>query len=207
MYLPEHFKEEDTEKLQKYIHTYSFGVLVIAHEAGIEANHLPFYLDTTTGSSGILQCHVSRNNPAWQMITNGGRVLAIFQGPNAYISPSWYPSKAETGRAVPTWNYLAVHAEGTATVIHDPAWLKDHVRYLTDQQEAGRDLPWAVDDAPDDFINRLIAGIVGIEIRIDKLIGKLKASQNQPASNRAGVKAGLAGEKNPDSKKMSDLIP
>lgn len=206
MYLPEHFKEEDTERLHQYIHAYSFGVLVIADEAGIEANHLPFHLDTKAGPFGTLECHVSRNNPAWQLIENNSRVLAIFQGPNAYISPSWYPSKVETGRVVPTWNYLAAHAEGTARVVHDPFWLKEHVRRLTDQHEAGRNSPWSVDDSPPDFIDRLIAGIVGIEIRIDKLIGKLKASQNQPETNRAGVKTGLAAEENPSAQAMSKYL-
>lgn len=206
MYLTSHFKEENTEKLHQYIRTLNFGVLVVADEAGIEANHLPFRLNAEAGPFGTLECHVSRNNPAWQCIADGGRVLVIFQGPNAYISPSWYPSKVDAGRVVPTWNYLAVHAAGPAQVIQDPVWLKEHVRRLTDQHEAGRESPWSLDDAPGDFIDRLAAGIVGIEIRIDQLIGKLKASQNQSEANRMGVKRGLAGEADFNAQAMSELI-
>lgn len=207
MYVPDHFKEEDTEKLHQYIRDYSFGLLVIADAEGIEANHVPFHLSSERDDSlGTLQCHLARNNPAWQRIENGEPVLAIFQGPDAYVSPSWYPSKAETGRAVPTWNYLAVHVEGRARVIQDPVWLKDHVCQLTAQHERGRAQPWAVDDAPADFTDRLVKAIVGIEITIESLTGKLKASQNQPERNRTGVKAGLKSESTPSANAMSRFI-
>ena len=136
----------------------------------------------------------------------GRRVLAVFQGPDAYISPSWYPTKAETGRVVPTWNYLAVHAEGSARVIQDSTWLKHHLRQLTDQHESGMDNPWSVDDAPADFTEQLVQAIVGIEIKIESLTGKLKASQNQPERNRAGVKAGLASTEETHVRAMSRFI-
>lgn len=207
MYVPNHFKENDTKKLHQYIRDYGFGLLVAADDEGIEANHVPFHLSVEAdGSLGTLQCHLARNNPVWQRIHNGASVLAIFQGPDAYVSPSWYPIKAETGRVVPTWNYLAVHAEGRARVIQDPVWLKEHVSQLTDQHEKGRATPWAVDDAPTDFTARLVQGIVGVEVKIEKLTGKLKASQNQPERNQAGVKEGLKGESGPSSVAMADFI-
>lgn len=192
MYRPQQFKEDDIGKLQQYIRDYGFGLLVVADEGGIEANHVPFYLSSEQGGAlGRLQCHLARSNPAWQRLRDGARVLAVFQGPNAYVSPSWYETKAETGRVVPTWNYLAVHAEGSARIIEDSAWLKHHLHRLTDQHESGMSKPWSVDDAPKDFIDGLVQAIVGVEIKIESLAGKLKASQNQPEKNRVGVKAGL----------------
>jgi transcriptional regulator len=192
MYVPQHFSQSDTTTLQHYIREYGFGLLVVADNNGIDANHVPFYLSCDpAGSLGKLHCHLARNNAVWQRLVNGGRVLAVFQGPDAYISPSWYPSKAEHGRAVPTWNYLAVHAEGKVRVIDDADWLKQHVQLLTNQHEASMSAPWAVDDAPQDYVDRMVQAIVGIEIIIEKLTGKLKASQNQPERNKAGVIAGL----------------
>ncbi|RUO29732.1 transcriptional regulator [Aliidiomarina sedimenti] len=191
MYVPRHFAEDDKARLHQYIRDYGFGVLIVADENGIEANHVPFYLSGNDASLGTLQCHVARNNPVWNRLLDGGRVLVVFQGPDAYISPSWYPTKAETGRVVPTWNYLAVHAEGKATVIEDPVWLQQHLHNLTDQHESKMSDPWSVTDAPSDYTQRLMQVIVGIEIKIEALTGKLKASQNLPERNRAGVKAGL----------------
>ncbi|WP_205624072.1 FMN-binding negative transcriptional regulator [Marinobacterium rhizophilum] len=180
MYVPNHFKEEDQEKLQQYIRDYGFGLLVIADDEGIEANHVPFHLSSGANNSlGYLHCHLARSNPVWQRIQDGARVLAVFQGPDAYVSPSWYPIKAETGRVVPTWNYLAIHAHGSAQIIRDPSWLKQHLHQLTGQHEMKRDTPWSVDDAPTDFTERLVQAIVGVEIKIETLTGKLKASQNQ----------------------------
>ena len=207
MYVPNHFKEEDVAKLQQYIRDYAFGMLVIADDEGIEVNHVPFYLSLAEdGSLGALQCHLARSNRVWQRIENSRFVLAVFQGPDAYVSPSLYPSKAETGRAVPTWNYLAVHAEGRAEVIQDAVWLKEHLCQLTNQHERERADPWAVDDAPADYTEGLMRGIVGVEIKIEKLTGKLKASQNQPERNQAGVKAGLQEDKAAHACAMSEFI-
>jgi len=207
MYVPSHFKEDDTGKLQQYIRDYGFGLLVVADDDGIEANHVPFYLSTEHGGTlGQLQCHLARNNSAWQRLQNGGRVLAIFQGPDAYISPSWYSTKAETGRVVPTWNYLAVHAEGSARVIEDSNWLKHHLHRLTHQHESGMHNPWSMDDAPRDFTEGLVKAIVGVEIDIETLTGKLKASQNQPERNRAGVKAGLEAGAEAHKLAMAEFI-
>jgi transcriptional regulator len=195
MYIPNHFRIEETEALQQCIRAHNFGLLILADDTGIEANHVPFHLVRGEGEAlGQLQCHLSRSNPAWQRLQHGARVLVVFQGPHAYVSPSWYPTKADTGRVVPTWNYLAVHAEGSARTVQEPAWLHQHLQNLTKQQEAAMPQPWAVDDAPPEYIERLMTGIVGIEITITALSGKLKASQNQPEQNRAGVKAALALE-------------
>ncbi|SDS84941.1 negative transcriptional regulator, PaiB family [Halopseudomonas xinjiangensis] len=203
MYVPSHFKQDNTETLLQYIRQHGFGLLIVADEQGIEANHVPFYLSESDGCMGVLQCHLARGNPVWQRLEQGAKVLVVFKGPHAYVSPSWYPSKAEHGRVVPTWNYLAVHVEGPVRLVEDAGWLGHHLRALSGQHESGRASPWSVDDAPRDYTNKLIRGIVGVEIRIDKLTGKLKASQNQPEANRAGVKAGLADD---GEHAMADLI-
>ena len=197
MYVPSQFQEDDLNALQQYIRDYGFGLLIVADDEGIEANHVPFYLNSDEdGGQGTLQCHLARGNPVWRRLQGGARVLAVFQGPDAYISPSLYATKAETGRVVPTWNYLAVHVEGRARVVDDAGWLTAHLHRLTDQQERVMRAPWSVDDASEDFTDRLIAAIVGVEIMIESLTGKVKASQNQPEKNRQSVKAGLeaAGE-------------
>jgi transcriptional regulator len=202
MYVPQHFSESDTNKLQQTIREIGLGLLIVADNAGIDANHVPFHLCCDPGSElGTLQCHVARSNPVWQRLLAGASARVVFQGPDAYVSPSWYPGKAENGRAVPTWNYLAVHAEGSVRVIEDAGWLKQHVRNLTDQHESGRLKPWSVDDAPTDYIERMIQAVVGLEISIQALTGKLKASQNQPERNKAGVIAGL-GAQHPMAKLM-----
>lgn len=207
MYVPSHFKEDDTGKLQQYIRDYGFGLLIVADDGGIEANHVPFYLSSGQGGTlGQLQCHLARSNPVWQRLHDGARVLAVFQGPDAYVSPSWYETKADTGRVVPTWNYLAVHAEGSARIIEDSTWLKHHLHRLTDQHEASMSNPWSVDDAPTDFTERLVKAIVGVEIKIEVLTGKLKASQNQPEKNRVGVKAGLEAEEGAHNRAMAKFI-
>lgn len=193
MLVPSHFREDNQEQLQQYIKEYSFGVLVVADSDGIDANHLPFHFSASNEYPlGILSCHVARVNPVWQRIENGASILVIFQGPDAYVSPSWYETKAETGQVVPTWNYVAVHANGTGSIFQGHAWLKEHLHQLTDLHESSRDNPWSVDDAPSEFTNRLVKAIVGIEIQIEALTGQVKASQNHPDRNRVGVKAGLA---------------
>lgn len=207
MYVPTHFKEEDHQVLQQYIREYSFGTLMISDTEGIEANHVPFYLAVNEDSSlGRLQCHLARANPAWQRIQDGAQVLAVFQGPNAYISPSLYGTKAETGLVVPTWNYLAVHVQGKTQVIQDPDWLKQHLRQLTYQHEVTMTEPWSVDDAPADFTDRLVKAVVGIEITIESLTGKLKTSQNQPQANRESVKSGLEKIVDSQAQKMAKFI-
>lgn len=207
MYVPKHFREEDQNRLLQYIDNYSFGMLVVADEAGIEVNHVPFHLIRGGEDAvGYLQCHLARANPIWRRVQGGARVLAVFQGPNAYISPSWYPTKAETGRVVPTWNYLAVHVQGAARIVEDSDWLARHVRDLTDRHEAGMDAPWSVDDAPAEFTERLLDAIVGVEITIETLTGKLKASQNQPERNREGVRRGLESSDGSQAQAMAPFL-
>ena len=212
MYVPKHFKVESTDTLQQFIRDYSYGMLIVADENDIDANRLPFYLSSekspeqTKSRLGVLQCHVARKNPVWQKLAAAPRVLVVFQGPDAYVSPSWYATKADTGRVVPTWNYLAIHAEGRAQVTEDPEWLRRHLQHLTDHNESTMPDPWSLDDAPSDYTLRLMQAIVGIEINIETLTGKLKASQNQPQGNRAGVKAALKNRESICPAGMSEFV-
>ena len=192
MLVPGHFREEKQDKLLQYFKDYSFGLLVIADGDGIDENHLPFHFSSIEEHPlGTLRCHVTRVNPVWQRIKNGASVLTIFKGPDAYVSPSWYEAKAETGQVVPTWNYLAVHAEGKGSILQERTWLTEHLHHLIDLHESNRENPWSVEDAPSEFTCRLVKAIVGIEVKIEKLTEQVKASQNHPERNRTGVKAGL----------------
>lgn len=191
MYIPTHFEEKRTEVLHELIVTQGFGTLVTLGSDGIAANHLPFELDPGDGSLGMLRAHVARANPVWRDHANAVEALAIFEGASAYVSPSWYPSKQEDGKVVPTYNYIAVHAYGPLRVIDDPAWLLGLVERLTARHEAAMPAPWQVADAPRDYIDKMLGAIVGIEIPVARLQGKWKVSQNRPAADRAGVAAGL----------------
>jgi len=190
MYAPPHFREDRITVLHDAMRRIAFATLVTQGSDGIEANHLPLLLDA---EAGILRGHVARANPVWQQLQPGAPVLGIFLGPDAYISPNWYPAKAQTGKAVPTWNYLTVHARGMITVRDDGDWLRAHVTALSDAHEAGRPEPWAVTDAPPAYIDSLLRAIVGIEIAITSLEGKWKLSQNR-AADVAGVSQALRQE-------------
>jgi transcriptional regulator len=194
MYLPKHFEETRVEVLHELIATHPFAALVALTADGLEANHIPFELDAEPAPFGTLRGHVARANPFWRELARGNEALVIFQGPHTYVSPSWYPSKKETGKVVPTWNYAVVHAYGTPRVIEDPVWLRGLVEKLTAHHEGGRRHPWRVTDAPMEFIDKQLGAIVGVEISIGRLIGKWKVSQNRPARDRAGVVAGLLDE-------------
>ena len=182
MYVPDHFREDRPDVLHDAVRRIGFATLVTQ---GLEANHLPMLL-----KDGVLRGHVARANPVWK--EGGGEALAIFLGPHAYVSPNWYPSKAETGKAVPTWNYLTVQARGSIAWIQDGDWLRAHVTALSDLHEAGRTAPWAIGDAPAGYIDSLLRAIVGFELIVAKLEGKWKLSQNRDAADRAGVRDGLA---------------
>jgi transcriptional regulator len=199
MYAPPHFREDRAAVLHDTMRRIGFATLVTQGPDGIEANHLPLLLDT---EAGILRGHVARANPMWQQLQPGAQVLAIYLGPHAYISPNWYPTKAQTGKAVPTWNYLTVHARGTVTVMDDGDWLRAHVTALSDTHEAGRPEPWAVTDAPGAYIDSLLRAIVGIEIAITSLEGKWKLSQNR-AADIEGVREGLRQDGQPA---LADLM-
>lgn len=184
MYTPKHFVESRIEALHGLIRAYPFATLVTRAADGLTANHLPFEL-----VGEVLHGHVARGNELARL--DGAEVLLVFQGPDGYISPNWYPSKHETGREVPTWNYAVVHVHGRLRVIDDAAWLRRLLETLTDHHEAGQPQPWKISDAPDDHIETSLRAIVGLEVSIDRIEGKFKLSQNHPARNRAGVIAGL----------------
>jgi transcriptional regulator len=206
MYLPKTFEPPDAETLRQFMRAHPFGVLVTMTSTGLDANHLPFVFDAEPAPYGTLRGHVARANPVWRECQAGTDALIIFQGPDSFISPSWYPTKQETGAVVPTWNYIVVHAHGTVRVVEDAAWLRAHVEALTDRQEAGREAPWAVSDAPADYIQKMVGAIVGIEMRISRLVGKWKLSQNRSERDRAGVVDGLLREGSESAATMADLV-
>jgi len=191
MYIPQHFAESRIEVLHGLMRAHPLATLVTLCGAGIDANHIPLHLSEDAGQFGRLQGHVARANPVWRNLAAEVEALAIFHGPQGYISPSWYPTKKQHGQVVPTWNYAVVHAYGTLQVIQDPDWIRNQLEALTRQSEAALAEPWSIADAPPDYIERLAAGIVGIEMVITRLSGKWKASQNQPPGNQAGVITGL----------------
>ena len=186
MYLPRHFEETRDAVMHALVHAHPLGLLVTRDGEELQADSLPFMLDAGRGPRGTLVAHVARANPLWRH-ANGQRVLAAFQGPQAYVSPSAYASKAEHGKVVPTWNYVMVQARGTLRAIEDPVWLHAFVTRLTERHEAGLATPWAVGDAPADYIEKMLGAIVGIEIPIESLAGKWKVSQNRSAADREGV--------------------
>jgi transcriptional regulator len=188
MYTPDHFREDRPEVLAEAVQRIGFATLVTT---GLEANHLPMLLQ-----GGVLRGHVARANPVWKM--GNGAALAIFLGPHAYVSPNWYPSKALTGKAVPTWNYITVHARGTLCWIQDADWLRSHVSALSETHEAERAEPWKVNDAPAAYIDSLLRAIVGFELTIEVLEGKYKLSQNRDAADRDGVREAFTREGRPD---------
>ncbi|MDX1802572.1 MAG: FMN-binding negative transcriptional regulator [Alcanivorax sp.] len=190
MYLPSAFREQDPAALQRLIHAAPLGTLVLCNEAGLQAHHLPFVLDQ---AGGTLQAHVPRANPL-STLSQPQACLVIFHGADGYISPSWYASKPRHGKVVPTWNYAVVHAHGQLRLVDDSGWVRQQVDTLTRQQEQRFSQPWSLADAPAEFIDRLLASLVGLEIRIDRLEGKTKASQNQPQENQRSVLAALADD-------------
>jgi transcriptional regulator len=191
MYIPPSNAEQRPEVMLDFIEAHPFGALVTASPAdGLFATHLPLVLARARGPNGTLQGHVARANPHHRHAAS--EALVIFQGPDAYITPSWYAAKGEHGRVVPTWNYVAVHAYGTLRFVEDADFLRDHLHALTTRHEAPRDPPWAVQDAPAEYIDSLIRAIVGVEIEITRLEGKWKMSQNRSDADIDGVVRGLA---------------
>ena len=191
MFVPNHFQEQRPEILHELMRARPLATLVTLSAEGLNANHVPLHLSQEPGPFGTLRGHVARENPIWQDFVADAEVLAIFHGPEAYITPSWYPSKKRTGKVVPTWNYAVVHAYGRMKVVEDAVWLRDQLEALTAQNESAFAQPWHLDDAPVDFIAKLAKAIVGLEITITRLVGKWKAGQNQPREDRIGVVHGL----------------
>ena len=191
MYLPTHFREDRVEVLHQFIERYPLGSLVAVTADGLRAEHVPVLLDRGAGTSGRLSGHIARANDLWTSVAANTDVLVLFGGPDAYVSPAWYPSKAEHGKVVPTWTYAVVQVRGAIRFFDDPARLHALVASLTYRHEAGRREPWSVDDAPADYVEKQLRAIVGFEIDIHDVIGKFKASQNRSDADRAGVRAGL----------------
>jgi transcriptional regulator len=194
MYLPSHFAEPHVAVLHEFIRNSGLATLVTTGQDGLDASHIPLLLDPTPQPLGRLVGHVARANPQWQAALPEADALAIFLGPEAYVTPSWYATKRETGQVVPTWNYVAIHAHGRVRYFHDRARLLEVVVRLTDRHEQPRATPWKVADAPTDFIDSMLKGIVGVEFCITRLEGKWKASQNRSEADRRGVAEGLERE-------------
>jgi transcriptional regulator len=193
MYQPLHFREDRIEVQHGLIRQHPLGLLITSGPNGLLANALPFLIDPEESPRGTLRVHLARANPQWQDIAAVEQCLIVFQGPQRYVSPSWYPTKKETGKVVPTWNYVTVHAWGRPRVIDDAGWLRRQIEDLTAVHEGVRAAPWKVDDAPAQFVASQIKGIIGVEIPIDRIEGKWKVSQNRPKTDQAGVVAGLRG--------------
>jgi transcriptional regulator len=207
MYRPAAFVEPRLEANQALIEAHPLGLLIGVDDDGvIEANALPFLIDRAVPPFGRLSAHLARANPQWRTLVGGRSVLVVFQGPASYVSPSWYPSKREHGKVVPTWNYIMVQVRGVVQVIDDGDWLEDQVNALTRRHERTRAAPWEVDDAPRPFIDAMKRGIVGLEIDITAIDGKWKASQNRSEADRQGVAAGLDASSDPAALAMAELV-
>jgi transcriptional regulator len=207
MYNPAHFEESRTDVLHGLITAHPLGTLVTLSAGGLTANHIPFELAPGSVPFGTLRAHVARANPVWKEFSRDVDALIIFQGPHAYITPTWYvETKPATGKVVPTWNYCVVHAHGPLRVIEDRDWLRAQLEQLVRRHEGPRVAPWEISDAPADFIEKQLGAIVGIEIPIARLIGKWKVSQNRSAPDRAGIVEGLRHESNADTRAMATLV-
>jgi transcriptional regulator len=191
MYCQSHFKQDSLELQHELIRRHPLGMLIISSPSGVTADLLPFVLHADEGDHGVLRAHAPRANPVCGALLEGVECLVVFRGPDAYVSPSWYASKAETHKVVPTWNFTMVQARGHARLVDDGAWLRRHLDDVTDALEARMPQPWKVSDAPADFVATVSRALVGIEIPISALAGKWKTSQNRSEADRAGVAAGL----------------
>lgn len=209
MYQPTHFVQPDSSEWHRLVRAHPLGTLITQEAEGFpEANEIPFLLDTHHDRPDTLFGHVARANPLWHTHPTHLDVLVVFKGPQAYVSPSWYPTKAEHGKAVPTWNYTVVQARGRLRVVEqDPGWLRQRLERLTAQHESHREHPWAVGDAPELYVAQLMRAIVGFEISVTQWCGKWKASQNQPAANRQGVATALRAEGTEAALAMAQQMP
>lgn len=206
MYVPKQFEEQRIETLHDLIRSHPLATVVTLSSGGMNANHIPFYLAESEKQFGLLRGHIARANPMLNDLAYSAESLVIFHGENAYITPSWYATKKESGKVVPTWNYAVVHAHGVIRVMDDAVWLRAQLEALTVHNESTLSEPWAVSDAPNDYIEKIMAGIVGIEMEITKLVGKWKVSQNQPSQNQASVSKGLRESSLSNGIKMAELV-
>ena len=203
MYLPSAFRQDDLTELHAQMQASPFALLTSAGATGVQASHLPLLLAPDEGEFGTLYGHFARANPHWRDLQDGAEALTVFSGPDAYISPGWYPAKAEHGKVVPTWNYIAVHARGPVELIEEPERLLQIVSRLSDQHESGRERPWAVSDAPREYIDSMLRAIVGFALPIRRLEGKWKLGQNRSAADQAGVRDGLAASPSPGDRELA----
>ncbi|MGJ7542343.1 FMN-binding negative transcriptional regulator [Variovorax sp. LT1R16] len=206
MYLPKYHQFTDQEAVLALIEAHPLGAWVCHNEGELIANHVPFILDRSRGPHGTLMGHVSRANGVWRALTPPASSVVMFRGPQAYISPGWYPSKTEHGEVVPTWNYVVAHAHGVARAIEDPDWILGMLEQLTHAQESGRPKPWQVSDAPAHYVERMLRAIVGIEIPIERLEGKLKVSQDEALQDRIGTVAGLQAMPGDEARALAGLV-
>ena len=207
MYTPSAFALDDLPALHQQMLDTRLAILVTDGAHGLQASHLPLLLDPNEGPNGTLYGHLARANPHWHDLQAGAEALVIFAGADAYVSPAFYPAKAEHGKVVPTWNYVAVHAYGKAEVFSDAERLLTLVSALTDRHESGRAQPWKVADAPTDYIDGMLKAIVGFALPIQRLEGKRKLSQNRSTADIAGVREGLAASPDPHDQALAHLMP
>ncbi|CAN1512975.1 PaiB Transcriptional regulator [Rhabdaerophilaceae bacterium] len=205
MYLPQHFRVDDRKSLFDVIRAHPLAMLVTAGVGGLMANPIPFQIAGQPGEER-LRAHLARPNPQWQELASGAEPLVIFQSVDHYVSPSWYETKRETHKVVPTWNYVVVQVRGAASVDDRPAFLRSQIDALTHELEAHRVTPWAVADAPEAFVEGQMRGIVGVEIEIREITGKFKLSQNRTVPDQKGVEEGLAHEKSHNAAEMRAMI-
>jgi transcriptional regulator len=205
MHIPVKFQQNENSQLKTIIREYPFATLITYSEAGIEATHLPVVLVDIEGKT-VIQAHIAKANKLWKSVKEGAEILLIFNGPNCYVSPNYYPTKKESGKAVPTWNYVVVHVKGVISFIHDEKWIYNMIDLLTKEHEAKQDVPWSITDAPETYINKMLPAIVGIEIAIDSIEGQWKLSQNQPEVNKFGVIEGLLATGKAYDAKVSELV-
>jgi transcriptional regulator len=205
MYQPDHFRVDDLAQMHALMRGRPFAALVSAGASGLYASHLPTVLKDE-GEFGVIECHLARANPHCKELAAVSEALMIFQGPEGYITPNWYATKAETGKVVPTWNYAVVHAYGRPEVKDDAVWLRRHVGELTAQQEKAEARPWEVSDAPERYIEVMLRGIVGFRFVITRLEGKWKMSQNREMQDREGVVRGLGQRGQGDDPEIADYV-
>lgn len=206
MYCPEHFREERVDVLQSLMRAHPFATLVSLSGDTLQASHVPLLLCVDKAGNTVLRGHLARGNEQWRDVSGDVEALAIFQGPQAYISPSWYPTKQETGKVVPTWNYAIVHCRGTLRIHDNVDWFAENVAELTREHESGRPAPWGVEDAPARFIDMLLRGIVGVELEVRAIDGKWKVSQNRNAADFAGVMGGLEESERADDRETAAIM-
>lgn len=206
MYIPAPFREDREERLSELMREHPLAIVVTLGGSGLIASHLPLIYEPLPDSPGILHGHIARANVQWQDFQTEVDALAIFQGPQSYISPSWYATKQRSGRVVPTWNYAVVHAYGSVEIYTEAARLRKHLGLLVAEHEKSFSPPWSLNDAPAEFVDELLNSIVGIDIRITRLEGKWKVSQNRPAEDRNGVIEGLTSKCDAESRAVAELV-